>query len=63
MTATCNTCKYFRGSRGTAPRGWCHRFPPQVIYSDTEREPYFEWPEVMPDNWCGEHALRGKEAL
>lgn len=57
----CENCLFYRGD--------CRRFPPQLISTDvssdyymedghkvweTDREPYFAFPDVDKDDWCGE---------
>lgn len=48
---TCDTCEWFQHVAG-GPVGHCHRNPPQGNAS---------WPEVHPDDWCGEHVTRMPE--
>ena len=70
MSATCETCRYWRRYSDEAPKGVCRRYPPHVIaevdtLSANDRigrsEPEVtshtvsEWPETPANEWCGEH--------
>ncbi len=62
MTPTCRTCHWLDGTR-------CRRFPPTPVADVTGSEVgeqgdyHMEvstsaatlWPEVKPDDWCGEY--------
>jgi hypothetical protein len=46
----CETCVYYA-------HACCHRNPPTLIPAPEESASTFwsVWPEVDPDDWCGEH--------
>ena len=51
---SCETCRYFSVRAGN---GICRRRPPRVFVFQSERGdhlPVTEWPQVLPDEWCGE---------
>lgn len=48
----CSTCIFFVPS-GSPHVGSCHRFPPVTWITECAAE--WAWPEVEPDEWCGEH--------
>jgi len=51
---SCETCRYFSVREGN---GICRRHPPQVFVFQSARGdhlPVTEWPQVLPDEWCGE---------
>ncbi len=52
----CNTCQWYESDRGL-----CRRYPPTVVegsngdLNDITSSTYFYWPQVQPDEWCGEY--------
>ena len=67
----CLICKFYQSK--TPSYGICRRNPPQIITrvhtlaandNACRYEPEVdsctetEWPEVKPDDWCGEHASK-----
>jgi hypothetical protein len=49
---TCGTCRFHRN-------GCCLRYPPTLVVTGPatlEGDGMFsDWPDVEPDDWCGEH--------
>jgi hypothetical protein len=55
----CSECRFFKGPTPRTDRGgYCHRFPPQIIYESYNNEnhgqitQHFPWMENT--EWCGE---------
>jgi hypothetical protein len=59
MMAGCVDCRYSRidheedGGFDDGPLLRCHRYPPQVF--GFGEQPSQTWPNVTPDDWCGEY--------
>jgi hypothetical protein len=59
MMAGCLTCRYSQVDHAPdegyddGPLMRCHRYPPQVFALGDEAAQ--TWPNVGPDDWCGEH--------
>lgn len=49
---SCSNCKYYFAA--TATEGQCRRRPP-VLLLTVEGNRATHWPDVMPNQWCGEH--------
>jgi len=45
----CVDCVYYKRETGR-----CLRYPPAFNGEDKNGEPYYGWPLVRPDHWCGE---------
>lgn len=45
----CEECRYF-----VAKSGECLRYPPQMVYDDTQNKFLSLFPNVAPEEWCGE---------
>lgn len=54
---TCETCPYFSQHVNDCDRGDCRRTGPLTVRIDGDEGVWFDghWPEVSPDDWCGEH--------
>jgi hypothetical protein len=59
MMANCVDCRYSQVDHqegdgfDDGPLLRCHRYPPQVFALGDEAAQ--TWPNVTPDDWCGEH--------
>lgn len=49
----CIDCKFFQRQE-KQEGGWCHRYPPQLIYDSDDDETYSWFPYVALEEWCGE---------
>lgn len=56
----CTSCRYSQVDHGSEDEGFmdgpllrCHRFPPAVFALDDVASQ--TWPNVGPDDWCGEY--------
>lgn len=57
----CTDCRYSQvdhdpdGGFDDGPLLRCHRYPPSVVAVDGEVVQ--TWPNVGPEDWCGEHTV------
>ena len=59
MSATCETCRWWALSVESydEPANQCHRYAPRpTVWEQGRMFPgWAEWPQTLPDDWCGEH--------
>ena len=52
---TCMACRFFENiNPESTNRGWCRRYPPQVLLDGPESLDQWSFPYMEPQNWCGE---------
>jgi hypothetical protein len=64
--ADCSSCRFSRvdymegEGYDDGPLMRCHRYPPQIFVVDGD--PAQTWPNIGPDDWCGEHQEETRKA-
>lgn len=55
MTATCETCRWWASNADPddEPLDQCRKHAPRP--HNWEDKSWAEWPQTLPDDWCGEH--------
>lgn len=55
ISEACNLCKFYKPIIESS--GKCHINPPQAMISGSAGEIDFEWewPDVSPNDWCGQY--------
>ena len=46
----CSNCEFYYGTDRT-----CHRYPPQIRFTDSGRVSSSAFPDVGATDWCGEY--------
>jgi hypothetical protein len=46
----CEDCRFYQPSENS---GFCHIFPPRVLYINATEDLLTAWPEVDLADWCG----------
>jgi len=59
----CETCRFFVPAEAhrNIGGGNCHRYPPAVFWDHDVQEPWWEFPAMIRDEWCGEWRPRTSE--
>lgn len=54
MAMTCENCRFYYGDQRSSE---CRRYAPRclIVTTTIEHDPLAFWPEVDPDEWCGEY--------
>ncbi len=65
MMASCISCRFWASSNPNDAQpddpadndGWCHRYPPVVLFYSDGSDRHGEHPVTNGDHWCGEYQL------